>query len=274
VQVGSPVKGNRDASALSGLAPLDALDDEEQFSDSSATVSKAPSATSVGKSIPASAKKGGNADWDKDETEALLGYLDDNFRHWSSGKKIIFYQKAADSGQLPGRDIEQIKNKVNKLRKKYLDEKVKVNSTGAEPSKWQWYDKMDDIFGHRENVKPSCIISATKPVEVKDSDDESDKEEISEKVVHRKKRKLNPASMLCDAIAALGESRNQVWDKKMALKDQQRKDKVEIERMKTEYEFKLKQQELDIEKIKAENEQRRLDLEMEKLRGTSFMSED
>ena len=44
--------------------------------------------------------------------------------------------------------------------------------------------------------------------------------------------------------------------------------------MKTEYEFKLKQQELDIEKIKAENEQRRLDLEMEKLRGTSFMSED
>jgi hypothetical protein len=273
----------------SGSTPLVALDEQEVFFCNSMSVNKAPTATSTATSTEkrvatstekrvarASAKKEGSGDWTTDEIEALLCYLDENFRHWSTGKKVLFYQNAASSGLLPGRDNEQIKNKINKLRKKYLDEKVKVNSTGAEPSKWAWYDKMDNIFGHRENIAPSCLIS-TKTVNVKDSDDESDnqKEEIEEKEVRPKKcRKLNPAVMLSDAISTLGESRNQVWDKRLALQDQERKDKVEIEKLKMEYDFMLKKEELDLEKMKAANEQKQLDLELQKLRCSSFMSED
>ena len=112
---------------------------------------------------------------------------------------------------------------------------------------------------------------------MKDSDDESDnqKEEIEEKEVRpKKRRKLNPAVMLSDAISTLGESRNQVWDKRLALQDQERKDKVEIEKLKMEYDFMLKKDELDLEKMRAANEQKRLDLELQKLRCSSFMSED
>src|SRR5688572_18478994 len=99
---------------------------------------------------------------------------------------------------------------------------------------------MDNIFGHRENIAPSCLIS-TKTVNAKDSDDESDnqKEEVEEKEVHvKKRRKLNPAVTLSDAITTLGELRNQVWENRLALQDQERLDKFEIEKLKMEYDFK------------------------------------
>jgi hypothetical protein len=246
-------------------------DDQER---NDAGASNARPATSIEKHIAdVSTKKEGNTDWGVDDIETLLCYLDENFRHWSSGKKIVFYQKAASSGQLPGRDAEQIKNKINRLRKKYLDEKAKANGTGAEPSKWQWYDRMDSIFGHRENVTPSCIISA-KSARAKDSDEESDTETKEEINRRKKRRKVNPAAMLSDAIVSLGESRNQVWDKRLALQDQERKDRAEIEKLKVEYDFQLKKEELELERIKAANEQKRLDIELAKLKCSSFISDD
>jgi hypothetical protein len=80
--------------------------------------------------------------------------------------------------------------------------------------------------------------------------------------------------MLSDAIVSLGESRNQVWDKRLALQDQERKDRAEIEKLKVEYDFQLKKEELELERIKAANEQKRLDIELAKLKCSSFISDD
>lgn len=272
---------NASCTSVTTHAVLDVTPDDctESF-DGNTGAAKTSLTTATGKRAGALAKKEGSADWNATETETLLAYLEENYKHWSTGKKVTFYKKMVSSGQLPGRDVEQIKNKLGKLRKKYLEEKAKVNGTGAEPSKWSWYEKMDNIFGHRENVTPSCLIS-TKPMKPVESDDETEVKEEVEEIHQRKRRKVNAATMLTDAITNLGETKNQIWDKRLALQEKERidnaeieKGKTEVEKLKAEYEFQLKKDELEIERIKAQNEQKRLELELEKLRCSSFMSDN
>ena len=49
---------------------------------------------------------------------------------------------------------------------------------------------------------------------------------------------------------------------------------MEIEKLKVEYDFQLRKEELEIEKIRAQNEQKQLDVELAKLRCSSFMSDE
>src|SRR5689334_22488306 len=81
--------------------------------------------------------------WSDDEIDALLHYLEENFNKWAKGKKIQFYAGVVAARILPGREELQIKNKLGKLRDKYLQEKDSVNTTGAAPSTWKWFHKMD-----------------------------------------------------------------------------------------------------------------------------------
>jgi hypothetical protein len=92
--------------------------------------------------------------WDNDEIEALLHYLEQNFNKWLKGNKTKFYNNIARARMLPGRDKMQIKNKLSKLRDKYMHEKDATNSTGVVPLSWKWFSKMEEIFGQHSNIEP------------------------------------------------------------------------------------------------------------------------
>ncbi|CAJ0874485.1 16554_t:CDS:2 [Entrophospora sp. SA101] len=91
-------------------------------------------------------KENKDSQWSDREVEILIAYLDENYKNWSSGNKNKFYQALIDKNLLAGKNNEQIKNKLNKLRNSYLKEKKSTNKTGSAPTKWKWFDKLDKIF--------------------------------------------------------------------------------------------------------------------------------
>ncbi|CAJ0751004.1 17902_t:CDS:2, partial [Entrophospora sp. SA101] len=103
-------------------------------------------------------KENKDSQWSDREVEILIAYLDENYKNWSSGNKNKFYQALIDKNLLAGKNNEQIKNKLNKLRNSYLKEKKSTNKTGSAPTKWKWFDKLDKIFGTRENVTLSDLM--------------------------------------------------------------------------------------------------------------------
>lgn len=98
--------------------------------------------------------------WNLAQTNALLAYLADNFHSYSKGIKINFHQKAAAFlGQ--GRTAGQVKNKIDRLIKQYEEIKNNQNTTGEGRKDWIHYQKLDEMFGCRDNVNPELLVSGT-----------------------------------------------------------------------------------------------------------------
>ena len=121
---------------------------------------------------------------------------------------------------LPGRTIEQIRNKVGKLREMYLQKRKKTNSTGEGSVEWVWFS-LEEILSQSKAVNPDFITdSSTSDSPISDNEDSNnsnDKENYKTNEINKsqkKKRKLTGIESLSGVIAAMGESRDRFYEKK------------------------------------------------------------
>lgn len=66
------------------------------------------------------------------------------------------------------RDVKQIREKIKKLKQQYRVAKDNNNRSGAGRAKFQWFDTMDEILGHRPGNDQSLLrnsSAATAPLD-------------------------------------------------------------------------------------------------------------
>ena len=145
-----------------------------------------------------------------------------------------------------------IKSKLVRLIKIYSEVKKHNEKSGVERRDWEWYEKMDNIFGTRENIVPSFIANRSTDI------DGEELSNIESKVPKRSKK--NSVDTIAIAISTMSETRERIWDKKLELEREKmdknhlvemnklevEKQKWEFERekMRMEYELKMKEMEL------------------------------
>ena len=68
--------------------------------------------------------------------------------------------------------LEQIVNKMKKLRQKYKTEKDKTKKSGnSKTKKWKYFDQIDSFMSQKHNVTPVAIIDT---MDQSDEDNECD----------------------------------------------------------------------------------------------------
>jgi hypothetical protein len=129
---------------------------------------------------------------------------------------------------------DSIKGRIKRLLEKYEKVKKQNDQTGSQRVDWKWFEKMDNIFGCRENINPS-FLSNDSTVYI--SDDEV-------KEIKPTKRKKNSAvESLVDVMNSINQSKNQLAERKF-----------ELERDRMDREYKLQSERLEVEKQKWEYE--------------------
>ncbi|EXX65922.1 hypothetical protein RirG_128660 [Rhizophagus irregularis DAOM 197198w] len=137
---------------------------------------------------------------------------------------------------LKNKEPNAIKSKLARMIKYYGEVKAHNEKSGVERKDWDWYEKMDAIFGTRENIAPSFIVNRSTDIDGEESSD-----------------------TIAMAISTMSETRERVWEKKLELEKERieknhtiemgklevEKQKWEFERekMKMEHELKLKEME-------------------------------
>ena len=187
---------------------------------------------------------------------------------WKRGKAKV-YQRIVDENLLPGRTIEQIRNKVGKLREMYLQKRKKTNSTGEGSVEWVWFSQMEEILSQSKAVNPDFITdSSTSDSPISDNEDSNnsnDKENYETNEAdksQKKKRKLTGIESLSGVIAAMGESRDRFYEKKFNLEERESQKKFDLEEKRLNQQYDLEKSKLEIEKLRAENEKVKLEIEM------------
>ncbi|CAB4419988.1 unnamed protein product [Rhizophagus irregularis] len=135
--------------------------------------------------------------------------------------------------------------------------------TGREAqAKWKWFERLDALFGTRENHNPGFLVDGFSdniqlfdnvnkeneireecPIETEKKDDQT-----------TKKRKFSQ-DPLAEAIVSMGNIRQTIWEKRIALESEQFEKKQEFEK-----------EELEIERIKAETLQNKMEFDIEQSR--------
>jgi hypothetical protein len=152
-----------------------------------------------------------------------------------------------------------IKSKIARMIKTYSEIKKHNGKTGESRKDWVWYEKMDSLFGTRENIAPSFIANRFTDVEDEEFVSSGSESKFS------KKQKKNNVDTIATAISAMSESRERVWDKKIELeKEKMEKNhtvemkRLEVEQQKWEYEKeKMKLEQMKIEQMKLDHESNR-----------------
>ncbi|CAB4478939.1 hypothetical protein RhiirA5_377057 [Rhizophagus irregularis] len=165
-----------------------------------------------------------NVNWQDHEIDLLIQYIGANFDE---------YRKEPNA----------IKSKLARLIKTYSEVKKHNEKSGEARKDWVWYDKMDVIFGARENIAPSFI--ANRSIDI-----EKDEELLDNKSKFSKKQKKNNVDTIAIAISTMSETRERVWDKKIEL---------EQEKMNKSHDVEMKK--LEVERQKWEFEQEKMKLE-------------
>src|SRR6266542_1827515 len=93
--------------------------------------------------------------------------------------------------------------------KYYGEVKNHNEKSGAERKDWEWYDKMNAIFGTRENIVPSFIANRSTDIDSEESSGIEPKPP--------KKLKKNNVDSIAMAISTMSETRERVWEKKLEL---------------------------------------------------------
>ena len=135
----------------------------------------------------------------------MLDFISENYKKWCNHKNKV-YEDLVKSKVLPDQDIGQVRNKINKLHRKYFDERKEYNKTGVSLFTWEWYERFDELYGHRENANPSYIsdsIVIYKEIEKYDEilvNDVKVKEEVKKTNNSSKKHKSNIMDTLSSAL--------------------------------------------------------------------------
>ncbi|CAB4409757.1 unnamed protein product [Rhizophagus irregularis] len=95
--------------------------------------------------------------WDDTNTGLLISFLEDNFDIYKKNKSN--FAKTAATKIFSGKSWKQIKNILSLLVTKYNEIKEKENKTGRVTQvKWKWFDRLDALFGTRENHNPGFLV--------------------------------------------------------------------------------------------------------------------
>ncbi|CAB5115111.1 unnamed protein product [Rhizophagus irregularis] len=163
--------------------------------------------------------------WDDTNTGLLISFLEDNFDIYKENKSN--FAKTAATKIFSGKSWEQIKNKLSRLVTKYNEIKEKENKTGRETQvKWKWFDRLDALFGTRENHNPGFLVDGF-------SDD----------------------VQLFDSFKEKETETNEEFEKKQVVEKEIR-----------EAETVFKKEELEVERIKAETLRKKMEFEIEQSR--------
>ena len=165
----------------------------------------------------------------------MLSFLEDNFDIYKKNKSN--FAKTAAAKVFQGKSWEQIKNKVSRLVTKYNEIKVKENQTGREAqARWRWFERLDALFGTCKNHNPTYLVNGfSDNVQLFDDSKESETE-IKEEVLSQKKgqttkkRKSFPQDPLAEAMVSIGNTRQIIWEKQLALENEQFEKKQAIEK--------------------------------------------
>jgi hypothetical protein len=200
------------------------------------------------------------------EIRILLEFWKENLEEWKRGK-VKVYQKIVNENLLPGRTLDQIRNKVGKLREMYLQKKKKANSTGEGSVEWIWFSQMEEILSQSKAINPDYIAdsSTSDSPNISDNENSNDKENHETDEPQKKKRKTTGIEGLSGVIAAMGESRNRFYEKKLDLEERESQKRFELEEKRLTQQYELEKNRLEIEKLRAENEKVKLELEMLKV---------
>ena len=150
---------------------------------------------------------------------------------WKRGK-VKIYQKIINENVLPGRTLDQIRNKVGKLREMYLQKKKKANSTSEGSVEWVWFEQMEEILSQSKAINPDYITDSTSDSPISDSESLNNKKNYEAYEPRKKKRKLAGIEGISGAIVAMGESRNKFYEKKLDLEERESHKKFELEEKK------------------------------------------
>jgi len=126
----------------------------------------------------------------------------------------------------------------------------------VERKDWEWYDKLDIIFGTRENISPSFM--ANKSTDIIN-------EEIETKKVNNKKQKnRNNVEVITEAITEMNQTREKIWEQKMMLEKEKldKSHELEKERLKIEQERLAYERERERERMKMEFDLKVKELEL------------
>src|SRR6266542_978955 len=170
--------------------------------------------------------------WNNAEIKTMLDYVSGNYKKWCNNKNKL-YEELVKEKLLTDRDISQIKNKMSKLRTKYFEEKRECSKTGASPSTWEWYNKFDELYSHKENANPSYLSNST-----------TINKEIEK--TNTKKHKSNAVDTLYNAIISMNESKEKFFVKKLDLQNKEIDSKMELEKYKIGQKLELKKLELEV----------------------------
>ncbi|GBB84507.1 hypothetical protein RclHR1_11080002 [Rhizophagus clarus] len=122
---------------------------------------------------------------------------------------------------LPGRTLDQIRNKVGKLHEMYLQKKKKANSTGEGSVGWIWFSQIEEILSKSKAINPDYITDSTSdspPISISEnsnSSDYSNNENYKANEPRKKKRKSTGIEGISGVIAAMEESRDRFYEKKL-----------------------------------------------------------
>lgn len=98
--------------------------------------------------------------WSEADTRQLVDILRENRESYLSGNRKRFY--SACVAKWPGRSLKAIKNKSEKLRKQFLDERKRQGRTGAAPSRWPFYSILSELFADTVAERPGDVAEPCK----------------------------------------------------------------------------------------------------------------
>jgi hypothetical protein len=151
------------------------------------------------------------------------------------------------------------KGKLARLIKRYETIKNHNNQSGVERKDWYWFDKLDLIFGTRENITPSFIANKS----TNDTIDNTEKEDEGKKGNYKKQKVKNNVEVMATAIAEMNQTREKIWDRKMSIEVEKiklEKERIEVEKERWAYE--REKEEREREKMKMDFELKMKELEL------------
>lgn len=127
---------------------------------------------------------------------------------------------------------------------------------------WYWYDKLDIIFGTRENITPSVIANKSTDI-IED--------EVVKKEGGKKLKGKNNVEVMSMAIVEMNQSRERIWEQKMKFEKEKldkshelEKERMEVEKEKWAYEKERAIAERERAKMEFELRMKELELRYQK----------
>ena len=191
--------------------------------------------------------------WSEEQISRLFDYWEEHLQAYKTGKKQDFFKGLADA--LKAKTVVQCRNKVGKLNAEYESAKKENNQSGGAARQWKYFEKMDGMFGHRENVVPTNIsgsmddASAAPSVNTNENDEPTFSLEDLEPGETR-----TPANPLTPTASSKRRGNSQL-DSWMVIQ----KESLELKRLKMDQDFALESQKLEV--MRAESSLRLADFE-------------